>query len=141
MRDTTSCAPIQREVPPGHACNERSKGALVGARVAAMTARQTGCDWRLEKLIDRLPPQLGETLRALRQPSRRWLRIPAGLLLIIGSLLAFLPVLGIWMLPLGLALLAEDVAVLRSLRSRILDWVERRHPGWLQSDSHPHDPA
>jgi hypothetical protein len=142
MRDTTSCAPIQREVPPGHPCNEQSKGTLVGARIAVMRARQAGGDdWRLEKLIDRLPHRLGETLRALRQPSRRWLRIPAGLLLIIGSLLAFLPILGVWMLPLGLALLAEDVAVLRSLRSRILDWVERRHPGWLQSDSRPHDPA
>jgi hypothetical protein len=30
-----------------------------------------------------------------------------------------------------LALLAEDVPVLRSMRSRILHWIERRHPHWL----------
>jgi hypothetical protein len=30
-----------------------------------------------------------------------------------------------------LALLADDVQPLRSLRSRILDWIERRHPNWL----------
>jgi hypothetical protein len=35
------------------------------------------------------------------------------------------------MLPLGLMLLADDVAPLRSLRSRILDWIERRRPYWL----------
>jgi hypothetical protein len=42
------------------------------------------------------------------------------LLLILGGLLFFLPILGIWMLPLGLLLLAEDLPVLRSWRSRIL---------------------
>jgi hypothetical protein len=56
-------------------------------------------------------------------------------------MLAFLPILGVWMLPLGLALLAEDAPPLRSLRSRILDWVERRHPRWLQPEAQPHDPA
>jgi hypothetical protein len=55
---------------------------------------------------------------------------PAGLLLILGGLL-FLPILGIWMLPLGLLLLAEDLPVLRSCRSRILDLIERHlHSGW-----------
>jgi hypothetical protein len=96
-------------------------------------------DWRLERLIDRLPCRLGAAVRFLRQPSGRWLRIPAGLLLILGGVLSFLPILGIWMLPLGLALLAEDFPVLRSWRSRILDWVECRHPEWLNSAPHPHD--
>ncbi|MBV8697623.1 MAG: hypothetical protein JOZ76_21245 [Bradyrhizobium sp.] len=96
-------------------------------------------DWRIEALIDRLPQRLRPTLRSLRQPSRRWLRIPAGLLLIVGGLLSVLPVLGLWMLPLGLVLLAEDVPVLRSLRCRLLDWIERRHPAWLRPDEHRHD--
>jgi hypothetical protein len=38
------------------------------------------------------------------------------LLLILGGLLSFLPILGIWMLPLGLLLLAEDLPVLRFWR-------------------------
>lgn len=98
-------------------------------------------DWRLERLIGRLPPRLGAALRFLRQPSGRWLRIPAGLLLILGGMLFFLPILGIWMLPVGLALLAEDLPVLRSWRCRILDWIEYRHPEWLNPTSRPHNRA
>ena len=90
-------------------------------------------DHRLAKLINRLPTSLAATVRFLRQPSGWWLRIPAGLLLILGGLLFFLPILGIWMLPLGLLLLAEDLPVLRSWRCRILDWIERHRPEWLES--------
>jgi hypothetical protein len=63
------------------------------------------------------------------------------LLLMAGGVLAFLPILGLWMLPIGLALLADDVPLLRSWRSRMLDWVERRYPEWLDSGSRPHDPS
>jgi hypothetical protein len=115
---------------------------LVSAAVTTSGQRTAGDDdWRIEALIDRLPHRLRPTLRSLRQPSRRWLRIPAGLLLIVGGLLAVLPVLGLWMLPLGLVLLAEDVPILRSLRSRLLDWIERRHPAWLQPDENRRDRA
>ena len=99
------------------------------------TGEAASDDWRLERLIDRLPTRLGAAVRFLRRPSGRWLRIPAGLLLIVGGILSFLPILGVWMLPLGLALLAEDLPVLRSWRSRFLDWVERRHPQWLTPKS------
>ena len=95
-----------------------------------------GDDHRLTKLIDRLPSSLAATVRYLRKPSGRWLRIPAGVLLILGGLLFFLPIFGIWMLPLGLLLLADDLPVLRSWRSRILDWIERHRPEWLES---PHE--
>jgi hypothetical protein len=86
---------------------------------------------RVERLIDRLPARLRSTVRWLRRPSSRWLRIPAGVLLILGSLLSILPVFGLWMLPLGLTLLAEDVPPLRRARERILDWIERRRPHWI----------
>lgn len=36
-----------------------------------------------------------------------------GVLLILGGVLGFLPVLGFWMIPLGLALLATDIPPLR----------------------------
>jgi hypothetical protein len=98
-------------------------------------------DWRLERLVDRLPSRGAAAVRFLRQPSARWLRIPAGLLLIVGSVFAFLPILGVWMLPFGLALLAEDVRPLRSLRSRTLDWVERRRPHWLEPAAQARDRA
>ena len=49
------------------------------------------------------------------------------MLLILGGVLSILPILGLWMLPLGLILLAEDIAPLRRARDRLLDWIERRY--------------
>jgi hypothetical protein len=37
-----------------------------------------------------------------------------GLLLTFGGVLGFLPIVGFWMVPIGLALLADDVQLLRS---------------------------
>jgi hypothetical protein len=88
-------------------------------------------DHRLERLIDRLPRFLRSSVRWLRQPSLIWLRIPAGILLIAGGLLSFLPILGLWMLPLGAMLLSDDLSSLRSWRTRLLDWMERRYPRWF----------
>ena len=88
-------------------------------------------DWRLEQIINRLPRRVRPSIRFLRQPSGRWLRIPMGVLLTLGGVVGFLPIVGFWMLPIGLALLADDVQLLRSLRSRILDWVEHHRPHWL----------
>lgn len=90
---------------------------------------------RLEELIDRLPRRMQSGVRWLRRPSSRWARIPAGVLLILGSLLSLLPVFGLWMLPLGLVLLAEDIPWLRRRRDRLLDWIERRRPHWLKPRS------
>jgi hypothetical protein len=92
----------------------------------------TGADEpRIDPLLDRLPQRVGSATRWLRRPSLRWLRIPAGLLLIGGSLLSILPLFGLWMLPLGLLLLSEDVPSLRRLRRRVLDGLERRRPDWF----------
>jgi hypothetical protein len=53
------------------------------------------------------------------------------ILLTLGGILWFLPIAGFWMFPIGIALLADDVRFLRSLRSRTLDWVEHHRPNWL----------
>ena len=92
-------------------------------------ARREQC---LARLIDRLPLTLRRLVRWLRRPSSRRLRLPAGVLLVCGGLLSILPLLGIWMLPLGLILLAEDVAPLQGARDRLLDWIERRYPQWTK---------
>jgi len=60
-----------------------------------------------------IPPWLGSALRWLRHPRSRWVRLPAGALLVLGGIFSILPGLGIWMLPLGLLLLASDVPFLR----------------------------
>lgn len=81
--------------------------------------------------IDRLPSWIGRWIRWLLQPEMRWLRIAAALLLIVASIFWFLPILGLWMLPLGLLLLAEDIPPLRRwLVHRLMQlerwWEERR---------------
>ena len=52
----------------------------------------------------------------------RGLRTVAGLLLICGGVVGFLPVLGFWMIPAGLAMIALDIPM---LRERVLDWCRR----------------
>ena len=91
----------------------------------------SACDPRLDQLVDRLPRRLRSIVRWLRRPSSLWIPTPAAVLLICGGFLGFLPVLGFWMLPMGMILLADDLPALRSLRSRILDWIERRRPHWF----------
>lgn len=86
---------------------------------------------RIELLIRRLPLALQPTVRWLRRPAARWVRIPTGILLMAGSVLALQPVFGLWMLPLGLLFLAEDLPPVRRLTGRLLCWVEARHPRWM----------
>lgn len=86
---------------------------------------------RLQRLIDRLPKVLQPSTRWLRRSSSRWVRVPTGVLLVCGGLLSIFPFFGIWMLPLGLLLLAEDLAPLRRPRDRALDWIARRRPDWF----------
>jgi hypothetical protein len=56
------------------------------------------------------------------------------MLLMIGGVFAILPVLGLWMLPLGLVLLSEDMPPLRRMTDRCLDWIERRRPHWFDHE-------
>ena len=47
-------------------------------------------------------------------PSRRWLRLAAAVFLVLGDFgLLVLPIFGLWMLPLGLALMSDDVPWLK----------------------------
>jgi hypothetical protein len=65
----------------------------------------------------------------LRKPQSRYARIPLAILLIAGGIFSFLPVLGLWMLPLGLLLFAQDVRALQKPMARMLGWVERK---WIE---------
>ena len=64
--------------------------------------------------------------RKISMPHSRPLRIAIGVLLIIFGILGFLPILGFWMIPLGLLVLSHDFAVVRRLRRRLVVWWERR---------------
>ena len=59
-------------------------------------------------------------------PSSRPLRIVLGLALCVGGLLGFLPILGFWMVPLGLLMLSVDLAPVRRFRRRLEVWWGRR---------------
>ena len=59
---------------------------------------------------------------ALKTSDNHWLRKIVGILLVLGGLLGFLPVLGYWMLPLGLALLAVDWPLARRLYRNLVVW-------------------
>jgi hypothetical protein len=75
------------------------------------------------ELEQELPTKGARIVRKLRHPDARWIRIPVGLLLVAGSVFSVLPVLGIWMLPLGLLLLAYDVPFLRRPIGRFTIWA------------------
>ena len=92
---------------------------------------------RLNRLFDklerRIPKFAARMLSWLRRPSARLFRIPLGILLILGGIFSFLPVLGIWMLPLGLLLLALDLVFLQGpVNSTILRGT-RKWQGWKRS--------
>jgi hypothetical protein len=91
---------------------------------------------RIDRLVGRLPGSLQRAIRWLRRPSSRWARIPMAVLLLVGGLLSFLPILGLWMLPLGAILLADDVPALRRMCDRLLDAIERYRPHWF-ADGEP----
>jgi hypothetical protein len=79
-------------------------------------------------LEEKLPRRPAKFVGWLRKPSSRYARIPVAILLMFGGVFGFLPVLGIWMLPLGLVLFAQDVPVLQKPMAKGLGWVERK---WL----------
>jgi hypothetical protein len=73
-----------------------------------------------------LPQRVARGMRGLRHPKARYIRIPVAVLSIVGGVFSFLPVLGLWMLPLGLLLLAHDVPFLRKPVGRFTSWGAQR---------------
>jgi hypothetical protein len=56
----------------------------------------------------------------------RLTRVLIGLLLILGGVLGFLPVLGFWMIPLGLVVIFIDAPAVRRAWSRLRNWWNRK---------------
>ncbi len=65
-------------------------------------------------------------------PGHPLLRIALGVLLISGGVLGFLPVVGFWMIPLGLGILAIDFPPVRKFHRRMTikfgAWLHRNWP-------------
>jgi hypothetical protein len=77
----------------------------------------------------KLSPRPAGFVRWLRRPSSRLVRIPLAILLVVGGIFSFLPILGLWMLPLGLLLIAQDVPFLQKPLAEMLGWIERK---WIE---------
>jgi hypothetical protein len=77
----------------------------------------------------KMPARMAKFVGWLRRPSSRLVRIPLAILLVVGGVFSFLPVLGLWMLPLGLILIAQDLPFLQGPMARMLGWIERK---WLE---------
>jgi hypothetical protein len=59
-------------------------------------------------------------------PKSRPIRIGLGILLVACGLLGFLPVLGFWMIPLGLLVLSVDIPIVRRWRRQVTVWWHRK---------------
>jgi hypothetical protein len=79
-----------------------------------------------DRTLDRLEQRarLSGPIRWARDPAKRRHRLPLGILCLIGGLFWFLPVVGIWLLPIGLVLIAHDVPRLRHPVARLMCWIE-----------------
>ncbi len=87
-------------------------------QVSALTRKAPGSERYVEPMIH----------------GKLWmLRLPVALFLIVGSFLAVLPFFGLWMLPLGLLLLAVDVPLLRPTVSGAMIRGRRRIGNWLRA--------
>jgi hypothetical protein len=95
-----------------------SSRAQVAERNAALEL-----DEQLDRLERLCPAFLAKAIHFLRHPRLRAIRLTAGVLLIIGGLLSFLPVLGIEMLPIGILLIAIDLPFLRGPAARMMVWI------------------
>ena len=85
-------------------------------------------------LLRRSLPWLSGTIRGLQSRRAVLIRVPVAILMILGGLVSFLPFLGIWMLPLGIMLLAIDIPKLQGpvagMIIRLRRWWERKRRAW-----------
>ncbi|MCY0095237.1 hypothetical protein [Hoeflea ulvae] len=64
--------------------------------------------------------------RNFRLPRHPRMRIALGTGLVAGGTLGFLPILGFWMIPLGLLVLSQDLPAVRRWRRQFVVRTERR---------------
>ena len=81
-------------------------------------------------VIERLIPFLRRPIKVMQNNRYRLIRIPIAIILCLGSVLAILPFLGLWMLPLGLLLLAVDLPFLQPFVNAVLIRGRRRIEIW-----------
>jgi hypothetical protein len=83
-------------------------------------------DEELKRAQRRLPVWVRSWIQSAMRPGAVWLRVPLAIALIVGGVFGFMPVLGFWMLPLGMMLLAIDLPWLRGPFARILAFINQK---------------
>lgn len=87
---------------------------------AADASAPGGTPRSLRGLLLRRRRWLRPILGASPSSAGRWFKRLAGILLVIGGLFGFLPLVGFWMFPLGLIVLTQDIPAARRLRRRMM---------------------
>ena len=69
-------------------------------------------------------------------PGNRLLRMAIGIAFVLFGILGFLPVLGFWMIPVGLAILSVDIPAVRRWRRQFTVrfglWLKERFPSFAE---------
>ena len=81
---------------------------------------------------------------SINLPGNPVIRIGLGIVLIIGGILGFLPILGFWMIPLGIAVLAVDIPFVErrwgAFQPKLEGWMARTFPSfWNKYMAEEHD--
>ena len=79
-----------------------------------------------EMINRRVPKRMAQSIEWLRKPSSFAVRLMVAILLVLGGIFSFLPILGLWMLPLGLLLISQDLPFLQKPLVTALAWMEKK---------------
>ncbi|MGY2904714.1 hypothetical protein ACVWVY_003735 [Bradyrhizobium sp. URHC0002] len=91
-----------------------------------MKSARAELDRYFEMIHRRVPMKVARFIRWLRKPSSFWIRLLVALLFVLGGVFSFLPILGLWMLPLGLLFIAQDLPILQTPLANALRWIESK---------------
>jgi hypothetical protein len=80
----------------------------------------------MDRLQNHIPSLVGHNLNRLREKRAIWVRVFTGVALIVAWGFVPFPLVGIWMLPVGLALLAHDIPTMRAPIARVLHFTNRK---------------
>lgn len=102
---------------------------------------QYDLDHELLLFEQKLPRPFARLIDWVRRPTSRLVRLPMGGLLVIGGVFGFLPILGFWMLPLGLIMIARDVPAIEPPLARLFAWINRNFPSMRPSGNVERPPS
>lgn len=80
----------------------------------------------MNRFQNHIPTWVGHNLNRLRGKRTIWVRVLTGVAFIVAWCFLPLPVVGIWLLPVGLTLLAHDIPIMRAPIARLLHFANRK---------------